>query len=487
MDTSPTEPVGCLPEGGGGLNIAEEIFAHADPTGPAVIEGEFVLSFGDLDRASAAVAKRLLKVIRRTPPARIGLRCPDGAAYIVLALGILRAGGCVVPIAPELTLPERDLLTSTIRLDFAVLSKPSQSMPVDFDLVPMAGDFEQPEWLDRLAALEPALIRFSSGTTGQSKGVVLSHQTLRDRVVAANAALKIGRNDRVLWVLPMSHHFAVSILLYLWHGATIVLPESSLADGILESAVRHRATVLYAAPFHYGLLAGTCGAVKWSSLRMAVSTTASLSQESAEAFFTAFGVFPAQALGLIEVGLPCVNVPDAQEHPGSVGRVQPAFDFELRDPEGRPVPPSEQGELFLKGPGMFDAYVDPWRERAVVAPEGWFPTGDIAKADAEGRLFLAGRTTSVISVGGMKFFPEEVETVLCSHPSISEARVFGRPVSSFGMVPSAEIVLVKGAAMPAVREILSFCRERIARHKIPAEVAIVESLPRTPNGKIRRV
>lgn len=484
METLPAES-GFLPGPKRLFNIAEGIFARSDPNGIAVIEGAAATSYRDLNERSASVANRLHKAVAGLPVPRIGLQSRDGATYITLALGILRAGACFVPVAPELAPSERETLASTIGLDFLLTAKNGTDGDLDFDLAPMSRD-ATPEWTDSLAALNPSFIRFSSGTTGRCKGIVLSHDTLRERVEAANAGLEIGPEDRVLWVLAMSHHFAVSIILYLWHGATVVLPASHLAGDILEAAIRHRATVIYAAPFHYELLAGDVGQPRWPSLRLAVSTTAALSRETGAAFEKAFGVYPSQALGIIEVGLPCLNVPDPQNRPASVGPVQPDFAFELRNPQGQVVRPGEQGELFLKGPGMFDAYIEPWQDRASAMSDGWFSTGDIAKADADGCLYLVGRSRSVISVGGMKFFPEEVEEVLCKHPSVAEARVFSRPHPTFGMVPAAEIVPVKDGALPEARAILAFCRRQIARYKIPMEIVFVEKITRTPSGKIKR-
>ena len=479
MDTSHAEP-GL--QAGRLFNMAEGIFSRADPDSPALIEGDTSSSYRELNERSAAVAKRLRGAVRGLRAPRIGLQCRDGSGYVALALGILRARACLVPIAPELTACERALLASTIGLDFLLAAENGTE---DFLLERLSAG-APPPWTESLASLNPAFIRFSSGTTGHSKGIVLSHETLRARVEAANAGLEIGPGDRVLWVLAMSHHFAVSIILYLWHGATVVLPASHLAGDILESAVRHRATVIYAAPFHYELLAGDAGRSRWPSLRLAVSTTAALARETGAAFFKAFGVHPAQALGIIEVGLPCLNVPNPQACPASVGRVQPAFAFELRDPRGYVVPPGDQGELFLKGPGMFDAYIEPWQDRAEVMSDGWFSTGDIAQADADGRLCLLGRNRSVISVGGMKFFPEEVEAVLCRHPLIAEARVFSRPHPAFGMVPAAEIVAASGESPPTTREILTFCRTQLSRYKIPVEISFVPKIARTASGKIPR-
>jgi len=469
------------------FNIAEGIFVRADPGSVAVIEGEAHTSYRELNERSASIAGQLREAMGGDLSAqRIGLQCRDGAAYIALALGILRAGACFVPIAPELAPSERELLASTIGLDFLLSAKSEAAGKIGFDLAALRRG-SRPEWEGSLAALHPAFIRFSSGTTGRSKGVVLSHDTLRERVEAANGGLEIGPGDRVLWVLAMSHHFAVSIILYLWHGATVVLPKSHLAGDILEAAVSHRATVLYAAPFHYELLAGHAGQTRWPALRLAVSTTMALALETGAAFDRAFGVYPSQALGIIEVGLPCLNVPDARSKPASIGPVQPAFAFELRNPQGQAAEPGEQGELFLKGPGMFDAYIEPWQERAAATGEGWFSTGDIARADGDGCLYLVGRSKSVISVGGMKFFPEEVEAVLCQHPLIAEARVFSRPHPTFGMVPAAELVAVEGGSVPTAREITAFCRKQIARHKIPVEISFVAGLARTPSGKIKRI
>lgn len=466
-------------------NIAEEIFSRADPDSVAVIEGETVWSYHDLNAHSAGIADRLRPACKGIRAPRIGLLCHDGAGYIALALGILRAGGCFVPIAPELTAAERNHLVSTIALDFLLTSDGGRNGKIDFQVERVSAP-APPPWIGALAALNPAFIRFSSGTTGRSKGIVLSHDSLRARVEAANSGLQIGPDDRVLWVLAMSHHFAVSIILYLWHGAAIVLPASHLAGDILHSATRHRATVLYAAPFHYELLAGDAGQTRWPSLRLAVSTTATLAREIGAKFDRAFGVYPAQALGIIEVGLPFLNVPDPRSRPDSVGPVQPTFAFELRDPQGNAVRPGEKGELFLKGPGLFDAYIAPWQERSAALAAGWFSTGDIAHADAQGALCLIGRNRSAISFGGMKFFPEEVEAVLCEHPLVAEARVFGRPHPTFGMVPAAELVPAPGKPVPTSREILSFCRNRIARYKIPVEIAFVKKLERTPSGKIKR-
>lgn len=455
------------------MNIAQEIFKKANLDAPAVLHGDQITSYGDLEQRSAWIAEKLGPVIVNKPSARVGLSCPDSADYIAMALGILRAGGCFVPLAPELTAPERQKLTEEVALDVVLRREKNGEIHIE----PIPPRSAEPPWLKELQKLAPAFIRFSSGTTGDSKGIVLSHRTLLERITAANAGLGISTEDRVLWVLPMSHHFAVSIILYLWHGAAVVLPESHLAGDILAAAACHKATVFYAAPFHFESLAGS-GADKWHSLRLAVSTTAGLSTETARRFAEIHGVFPAQALGIIECGLPCLNLPSPESLPHSVGRPQPAFEAELR---------GEPAKLHLRGPGFLDAYLSPWKPRAeILDTKGWFATGDIASIDPEGRVVLLGRAAAVIGVGGMKFFPEEVEEVLNSHPAVQRSRVFGRSHCDFGMVPVAELLLKTDAVPPKSVELFTLCRRQLSRHKIPAEIRFVDDLPLTPSGKIKR-
>jgi len=334
-------------------------------------------------------------------------------------------------------------------------------------------------------ALDPAFIRFSSGTTGRSKGVVLGHKSLAARVAAANAALGIGPGDKVLWLLPMAHHFAVSIVLYLYHGACTVLAGSHLAESVLETARESRCTVMYGAPFHCAMLAADDRGGAWPDLRLAVSTAAPLPEETARAFASRFGKPLVQALGIIEVGLPLINTGGANDVPAAVGRPLPACDVELRDEEGRPVALGNTGELWIKGPGMFDAYFSPWQPADEILVDGWFATGDLAVTDAAGRVFIRGRKSNVINVGGMKVFPEEVEAVLLKHPAVAACRVIGESHPILGAAVAAEIVAC-GQQAPDARELAAWCRCSLASFKVPARFRHVEKLGVTASGKVRR-
>ncbi len=446
------------------MNIVENIFRDADRRAVALVCDDEEISYGQL----IARVERAMVPIAALSGGRVGLDCPNGIAHVVLALAIVRAGKCLVPLASELAAPERE----------RVIRETGVSAIVDAtghlrDL-PLADDPGFSE--EALAALNPAFIRFSSGTTGTSKGVVIAHETLLARVTAANRGLQIGPADRIVWILPMAHHFAVSIMLYLLHGATTVIVNSHTGDDVLAAGRRHGGTVLYGAPFHHALLAAEGSGLPWPTLRLAVSVAATLPLQTARAFDARYGVPLSQGLGIIEVGLPLLNLHAAREKPGSVGRPLPDFQAEVR----------ANDELFVRGPGIFDAYLQPWRLRTEVLHDGWFKTGDLAHIDENGDIFLLGRSHSVINVGGLKCFPEEIEAILNEIPGVAASRVVGRENARFGAVPVAEIEARDPSNPPSAGQMATYCRKALAGYKVPVSFQIVETIPRTASGKIQR-
>lgn len=478
------------------MNLIAEIARRHDPATVAVVSGERRVTYGDLFQQAGEIAAllRAHDAIGRIP--RVGLQCPNGVSYIVLSMGVLLAGGCLVPLAEELANAERAEIAATTALDLILAADDLPWHGTEEVIATAESDGTRwklhrctervptfPE--EGFQALNPAFIRFSSGTTGTSKGVVLSHETLLARISAANDGLEIGPQDRVLWMLPMAHHFAVSIVLYLHFGATTVLEHSPLREDILTTAERHEATVIYGSPFHFAMLSGDKGGFTWPSLRLAVATAAALPEITAEAFDKRFGKPLTQGLGIIEVGLSVLNLDSAREKPSSLGKPMPCYEVSLLDDEGMPVVEGQPGEFHVRGPGLLDAYLVPWNPTPL--EEGWFASGDLVRRDEDGHLFLMGRKKSVINVAGMKVFPEEVERVLNEHPAVSRSRVIGREHAQMGQVPVAEIIPADPALPPKPIELQRHCRALLSAYKVPMQFKLVETLPLTASGKLKRV
>ena len=283
------------------MNIVDLIFARSTPTHSAVVSPELQLTFGELEARMKECAARLNGDANWPEKARprIGLNAPSGADYIVVALAILQQNACFVPIPNELTVSERAQLAKATALDAIVHAQSAEEWRVEAVVHDVPPAFDEAA----LEALNPAFIRFSSGTTGASKGIVISHETLLARITAANEGLRIGPQDRVLWVLPMAHHFAVSIVLYLYHGATTILAPASDPKVMIEMMQAHGATVMYGSPYHYTMLSGLPDAASLGALRLAVSTAFALTIEVAELFANKTGLHLTQGMGIIEAGL----------------------------------------------------------------------------------------------------------------------------------------------------------------------------------------
>ena len=465
--------------------VLDAIRAHARarPAHPALCADQggatHAISYAELVARFEAGAARLRDAgLARGD--RCGLVARQGAGFVEHALAILAAGGCLVPIPDDASGPARERFADAAQLHRLVAEEDG------FACQPWRGTLREEA---DFRALDPAYLRFTSGTTSERKGVVLSHARIAERLDAANQALAIGPGDRILWLLPMAHHFVVSILLYLRYGATILLPASSLARPVLEFAARERATVSYASPFHYSLLAKDASGIGLD-LRLAISTAEGLRADVAASFRARFGRALSQALGIIEVGLPVLNAAEAESKPTALGRPLPAYDVWLRDDEGKPVlgagSPERTAEICIRGPGLFNAYLSPWTpSETLLEPDG-FRTGDQGYFDADGTLHLAGRRHNRINMAGMKFFSEEVEEVIARHPGVRECRVFARDHAQLGEIPVAEIVPADPAHAPGRAELIAACRAALPTYKVPREFRIVEALPRTPTGKVQR-
>jgi acyl-coenzyme A synthetase/AMP-(fatty) acid ligase len=452
------------------MNIVDQIWKRMNPSAIALYDGDVSMSYQQVHDEVQQIVGWIRRRVNVHAGMRVALVCATGHRYIIAGLAIMQSGACFVPVPDELNQVEKqELLTRTAT--HAILQIDDSMQLIKRDMV--AG-------FDELvfASLQPALIRFSSGTTGHCKGVVISHQKLLARICAANQALGIGPTDRIMWILPMAHHFAVSIILYLYHGACTVLDQTHIAETILAQCQRHDVTVMYAAPYHYALLTANAKKTTLPHVRLAVCTASALHRSLAEKFHQTFAMPLTQAMGIIECGLPLINLGGEMDAPEAVGRPIAGYEARLHHAV------DGVGELHLRGPGFFDAYLDPWTLRDE-ANDPWFVTGDMARQDQQGRFYLCGKRVAVINIGGMKLFPEEVECVLLQHPLVKRCRVIGIPHAMLGQIACAEVETIDHVALP-MAELKQLCRDALSNWKVPAMFKHMQSIPTTASGKILR-
>ncbi len=473
----------------GPSTLADLLTASAErhPERPALtdVAAGRVATYAELAANAAAIAARL-RAAGVGAPQRIGLAGANSPAYVAAAFGLLATGACLVPIAPNVRSAERAAIVDAIDVNGVV--------EVAADGGAGAADWSF-DWIDRtrrppagFAELDPAFIRFSSGTTADAKGVVLSHRATLARIAAADAVLRLGPDDRVLWTLPLAYHFAVTIPAYVGAGVHVLLTAEARPAALAAALAAERATIVYAAPLQIARLAAVPGAPRSPALRLALATAAPLPVDVAARFEAAFGHPLGQAYGIIEAGLPCINTRrgvDAALPSTAVGRAVPGYEVAIVADDGTVAARGTHGDVVLRGPGLFDAYYAPWTPCSATLRDGWFPTGDVGSLDADGVLTLHGRRKSTIVVAGLKVFPEEIEDVLNGFPAIAESRAFAATHARLGELPHADVVLRSGA--PLDRDALArHLAERLSPWKVPVEIRVVEAIPKTGGGKISR-
>jgi long-chain acyl-CoA synthetase len=458
----------------------------------AVIEDDYRMTYGQLISSAELIASSLKEEGVGTFQ-RVGLLCSDGIDYIVVSLSILHLSAVVVPISIDSTEDEIEEILGRMAIDFLIFEKGAYNDEGAHDLKSQ-GLVRKELYIKRRALKEkpcdeyykinPAFIRFSSGTTGTSKGVVLSHESIIERTDAADKGLKIKPDDTVLWILSMSFHFVVTILLFLRRASTIVLCGHHFPGSLIEGITIHNGTFIYASPFHYNLLAGSnlLAPGSFEKIRLAVSTAMKLPENVADEFFRKFGIALTEAYGIIEVGLPFINLSADKNKLNSVGKALPDYEVTVLEKDEDGV-----GEINIRGKGMLDAYFSPWQNREDILRGGWFKTGDLGRIDKDGFLTIVGREKDVINFVGMKIFPYEVESVINQFTGVEESYVYGENHPKYGQLPMAKVVLKDGAGTLRFPEDLrKYCYRKLAQYKVPKGFEIVNEIPKTASGKIKR-
>jgi long-chain acyl-CoA synthetase len=491
---------------------------------PAIVHGEVALTWAELDRRVDAVASCLLSDGLQ-PGQRVALVLPTGLPFAQAYLAVLRAGGVAVPINPGFTVGE---LARTIGRSEAVavvagepaLARVRQAVAGVVDALtdppaelaarraptvvvagspPLPGEQDFSDWVTTEATLgppptggeDPAVLLFTSGASADPRAAVLSHRALvsnLDQVMAIEPT-PITSADVLLGVLPLFHVYGLNALLgqALRTGASLVLCDRFDPVGTLEVMRRHAVTVAPVSPpmlVAWGGVDDETLAGGTACLRYVVSGAAALPVPVLESMQRRTGVPVHQGYGLTE-GAPVVTTTLASpvNKPGSIGRPVPGVRVQLADERGNPVDDGDPGEIVIAGPNLFSGY---WPGPVDgPAPDGWWRTGDVAYADADGDLFLVDRIKDLVIVNGFNVYPREVEEAILQHPSVAQAAVVSVPHPVTGEAVTAVVVAQPGSTVTA-EEVIAHCRERLARFKCPTTVEVVDELPRTSTGKIAK-
>ncbi|MFJ9929653.1 MULTISPECIES: long-chain-fatty-acid--CoA ligase [Streptomyces] len=478
--------------------------ARRRPAKTALVEGDRRLSFGAAWQAALAQAGALTGLGIR-PGDRVALMAPNTAEFPLAYYAIAAAGGVVVPVHLLLSAGEVEHVLKDSGASL-LLVHPAQAgtgraaadavgvrvvtLGEEFDR--LAAEAEPPASYATRAADDPAVILYTSGTTGVPKGAVLSHFNLvMNATVCAFDANDIRSDDIALGALPLFHAFGQTVSLNsTWRaGATLVLLPRFDAARAIELMVKEDVNTFHGVPTMFVALAGAAAdADVLPELRVCISGGASLPVAVLERFEAAFGARIYEGYGLSETSpTATVNQPVFGTKAGTIGHPLWGVDAEIAraEVEGRIelLPPGELGEVVIRGHNVFSGYLGRPEATQEALVDGWFRTGDLGTKDEQGFLRIVDRKKDVIIRGGYNVYPREVEEVLVRHPAVAQVAVIGLPDELHGEEVCAVVVPVPGSA-PDAAALTEWSKEHLGRHKYPRRVEFTDELPLGPSMKV---
>ena len=467
------------------------------------VDGAGSITHAELLREAAVVAAQLHELGLRAGDT-VSLVMPNGLHTLRCLLGAMASGLVVNPVN-LLSQPEQmryvlghsdcKLVITTVewearvREHLATLDRQVTLQVSDAHApAPAAGAFDWP-------AVEPqavALLMYTSGTTGQPKGVMLTQANLVANALAIAHEHALTRSDRVLAVLPLFHinAFAVTMLAPLLSGGSLALPPRFSSGRFWEQVAQAQCTWINLVPTMISfLLEGEVPPRTTSAaLRFCRSASAALPPEHLRGFEQRFGVGVIETMGLTETVAPCFSNPlDAtQRKLGSVGRAS-GCEARVIDAQLQPVPDGTTGELAMRGANvMLGYYKNAEATAASFTPDGWLRSGDLGHRDADGFFFVTGRIKELIIKGGENIAPREIDEALLAHPAVLDAAAVGIPDRHYGQEILACVVLREGHSC-SEDELRAFSEAKLGRYKTPKQFRFLSELPRGPSGKVQRL
>ena len=461
-------------------------------------------SFGEMDRLASAFAVFLLSQGMRRGE-RVALLSCNRHEYIAAYFGIIRAGGCVLPVNNLLTHGEVDFILQDAGVSLVFYDEECSGTVSRLRERDGCRFFSLAETALRTTGVLPDLpqtkaddvstVLYTSGTTGRPKGALLTHRNIISNALAATEAIHITAKDRFIVFLPLFHSFTftVCVVLPLLLGAMLsLLPGVRPFSRVVKSLILDRITLFVAIPTVYKILADKDMPflVKLLlNLRLCVSGAAPLPVNVIRQFESAFKVPLLEGYGLTEAS-PVVSINPVEigrRRAGTVGLPLPGIDVNVVDDAGAPVPAGSSGELIVRGPNVMQGYLNRPEDTANTIRDGWLFTGDIASIDEDGFIRIIDRKKDLIIVDGLNVYPYEVEEVLYRHPAVKDCSMIGVPHEhEEGKELGIMYVVLREGATATVKELREYLTEHVAHYKIPRRFLFTDDLPRTATGKIMK-
>jgi long-chain acyl-CoA synthetase len=486
------------------MNLAENLSlsATATPDAPALKLDDDVLSYAELDDATARVAG-LLAAHGVGPGDRVGLMLPNVPLFCVVYYGILRRGAAAVPMNVLLKGRETAYYLSDpgAKAVFAWQPFAEHARTGAADAGAECIEVEPAAFAQLLAAAEPqrevapcdgsqtAVILYTSGTTGVPKGAELSHANLDHNCRAAVGLFGLGADAVTLGSLPLFHSFGQTCAMNatICAGGCLTLIPRFDPGKALEVIERDRVSVFEGVPTMYGAILNHPAAdtADVSSLRVCASGGASLPLELMRAFEEKFQTMILEGYGLSETSpVSSFNHPERERKAGSIGTPIAGCEMKVVGDDGRDLAAGEVGEIVIRGVNVMKGYWNkPEATAEAIDADGWFRSGDMARVDEEGYFYIVDRKKDLIIRGGYNVYPREIEEVLYEHPAVREVAVVAVPDDEWGEEIGAAVALKEGAQASA-SELRDFVKDQVAAYKYPRRVWFVDELPKGPTGKI---
>ena len=455
------------------------------------------VTYQELDLSAGRMAARMAAA-GVSEGDRVAILCRNRIAFFEALFGCAKIGAILVPLNWRMPAAELDQLIDDCAPKLLLHGAEDASLAAQLRQPPRSIGLEEPfdAELQSFRSTWPGeqvwYLLYTSGTTGRPKGVIYNYRMAVANYVNIGTAIDLGARDTTACFLPLFHTAGINLhaLPTLMAGGRVIILDGFDAEALVSLIEEERLTALFAVPTVYQSLLDhpRFPAAPLASVRHWGCGGAPLPDALVERY-RALGVRVCNGMGMTETG-PTAFLGDpghAWERIGSVGKPQILVSVRIVDEGGKEVPDGAVGDLHFAGPGVTPGY---WGNEeatgAAFTPDGWLRSGDLARRDAHGFYYIAGRRKEMFISGGENVYPAEIENVLCAHPAISEAAVVPAPDPKWGEVGRAFILPIAGVAALDTVELEAFCRARLAAYKVPKRFDMVSEFPRTAAGKIQK-